>query len=71
MRNSPPQPRRREELDPEPRGDSRGPVLARRQCETYAEECALLAAQCQSAKLRHLLLRAAESWRWLAGAGHP
>jgi len=46
-------------------------VLARRQCETYAEECALLAAQCQSAKLRHLLLRAAESWRWLAGAGHP
>lgn len=70
MRNSPPQWQPADALELDVRQNPRGPVLAR-ECEYYAEECATLAAQSQNAELRHLLLRAAESWRWLASIRHP
>jgi len=57
------------ELDP--RESGRRSVVARRECESYAKECAALAAQAESAELRQLLLCAARSWCWLAGAKHP
>ena len=71
MRNSPFQPRPGEPLETGPGDGAHSPVLARRQCEAYAEECAALAAQCQSTELRHLLLRVARGWRWLAGDSPP
>ena len=71
MRNSSAQPRPGDIAEPDPREPVPDPVLDRRECESYAEECARLAAQCQSAELRRLLLRAASGWRWLAGVGYP
>lgn len=70
MRNNPPRPCG-DALELDRREEPRGPVLGRRECETYAVECVALAEQCESAELRHLLLRAAGSWRWLASLSPP
>lgn len=71
MRNSLPQPRPGNAFEFDLAASAREPVLGRRQCESYAEECATLAAQCDNAELRRLLLQVASSWRWLADVGFP